>query len=470
MMSLFKKAKDGIVSGIGKAYDLAENSVLANLSRRHPDIDEVFNVMDCIKQQTLDLTDESEGDDKWRPMLLTLGILYKLQKVQTHWYYNQDLFVQDSDFEQKLLNICGYYWHQLVNVTKGLRNEGENSVQLLAEVLGLPIEDILMVHVADGETVEHHCPDFTVLRMNDHRQIVLVICGTRMMPAPNMKDVFMDLQADAEDFLHGKAHKGMAVGARNILNRCIDCLVEATNAHPDYGLLVTGYSLGAGIGHLVTMDLVEGECAPLLPETVDVRCITYGAPPVFVDAENESYKCQNIFSVICSNDGLVSASLLTVTKLLQQVKAIDRLMLRRRDMVRMLMNPINDVEGNPLRDSDDNDDDEDEGLDHRDVNLEAQDPWDKVRDAVDSVPTNFGGLVHLRHPCKELFVFRKRKTLVITRQFNDTKDLTDNLRLRGAMLNHHMPWSYDNLFAGFGETLDSVHIEDFDQVLPVPPR
>ena len=44
-----------------------------------------------------------------------------------------------------------------------------------------------------------------------------MICGTRMIPAPNMKDVFMDLQADHEDFLHGKAHKGMAIGAKNIL-------------------------------------------------------------------------------------------------------------------------------------------------------------------------------------------------------------------------------------------------------------
>ena len=33
-------------------------------------------------------------------------------------------------------------------------------------------------------------------------------------------------------------------------------------------------------------------------------------------------------------------------------------MLRRRDMLKMLMRPINDVEGNALRDSDDNDDDE----------------------------------------------------------------------------------------------------------------
>jgi len=42
-------------------------------------------------------------------------------------------------------------------VTKALRNEGDSSGQL-SEILGLPVEDVLMVHVADGQTVEHHSP------------------------------------------------------------------------------------------------------------------------------------------------------------------------------------------------------------------------------------------------------------------------------------------------------------------------
>jgi hypothetical protein len=51
MMSLFKKAKDGIVSGIGMAYEHAEHSVLGTLSRRHPDIDEIFTIIDGIKEE-----------------------------------------------------------------------------------------------------------------------------------------------------------------------------------------------------------------------------------------------------------------------------------------------------------------------------------------------------------------------------------------------------------------------------------
>ena len=51
MMSLFKKARDGIASGFGMAYNYAESSVLGQLSRRHPDIDEIFNIIDSIKAE-----------------------------------------------------------------------------------------------------------------------------------------------------------------------------------------------------------------------------------------------------------------------------------------------------------------------------------------------------------------------------------------------------------------------------------
>ena len=50
-------------------------------------------------------------------------------------------------------------------------------------------------------------------------QVLVVICGTRMIPTPKMKDVFMDLHADAEPFLDGVAHRGFARGAKNILGK-----------------------------------------------------------------------------------------------------------------------------------------------------------------------------------------------------------------------------------------------------------
>ena len=59
-------------------------------------------------------------------------------------------------------------------VTKALRNEAADNRPQLEEMLSLASEDILMVHVADGEVVGQHCPDFAVLRIREHQQIVLV--------------------------------------------------------------------------------------------------------------------------------------------------------------------------------------------------------------------------------------------------------------------------------------------------------
>ena len=107
----------------------------------------------------------------------------------------------------------------------------------------------------------------------------------------------MDLCATAEPFLHGKAHRGMAIGARNILSKIQDKLQEAMDQNPEYGVLVTGYSLGAGICQLVAMELLQTQ--------PNVRCISYGAPLVFeADLQGEYvkyvinyiyFRCQDCF-------------------------------------------------------------------------------------------------------------------------------------------------------------------------------
>ena len=47
-----------------------------------------------------------------------------------------------------------------------------------------------------------------------------------MIPSPKMKDVFMDLHADAEPFLHGQGHRGFVAGAQNILEKITEKLVK----------------------------------------------------------------------------------------------------------------------------------------------------------------------------------------------------------------------------------------------------
>ena len=61
------------------------------------------------------------------------------------------------------------------------------------------------------------------------------------------------------------------------------------------GILVTGYSLGAGISQLVAMDLLR--------ERPNVRCISYGAPLIFApdidNPEPDNDAGQHLYTVVC---------------------------------------------------------------------------------------------------------------------------------------------------------------------------
>ncbi len=192
-------------------------------------------------------------------------------------------------------------------------------------------------------------------------QLLIVICGTRMIPAPKMKDVFMDLYADAAPFLDGEAHMGMAIGANNILKKIRPEVERVLADNPGYNVMVIGYSLGAGICQLLAMDLAEGEARSSVPQGTEVRCVSFGAPPVFRSTTEgvEARKFGNLFSVVYNNDGLASASVSTVTKLFMQIREVNRLGMRRRDMVKLLWNPIPVAGGGSINEDEDDDGDDD---------------------------------------------------------------------------------------------------------------
>ena len=55
------------------------------------------------------------------------------------------------------------------------------------------------------------------------------------------------------------------------------------------------------------------------------------------------------FFQVCNHDGLASASVNTVTRLMAQVKAIDRLQLRKRDMIKLLMSSVSTEDGTKMK-------------------------------------------------------------------------------------------------------------------------
>ncbi len=248
----------------------------------------------------------------------------------------------------------------------------------------------------------------------------------------------------------------MVIGSRNILEKIQAELSICMEKHPDYSILVTGYSLGAGICQLVAMSLQASE-----EISAQVRCISYGAPLVFQsDIDSESDFGSNLFTVVCSHDGLASASLCTLSKLLSQIRAVEGLQLRKRDMIKMLMTSVQAEDGTELKEEDDSEDDEDfdkDKLAHKPTFVLTPE-WEKIQTAINEVEVDDTKFAKLTHPAKNIFIFKRRACgEVVTRYFQDNcLEFAENLRLRGSMFSHHMPWSYKSLFAGYNLDQEAV--------------
>ena len=91
-----------------------------------------------------------------------------------------------------------------------------------------------------------------------------------------MADILMDLYCENVPFHQGHAHQGMAAACNNILAmvdiytiytiytiyisthpQVLDTLVARLQQWPDYKLVILGYSLGAGVAELLTIELTK---------------------------------------------------------------------------------------------------------------------------------------------------------------------------------------------------------------------
>ena len=97
---------------ISKTYeDISEGGLVGLIAAKYPDIDEVLETLDEMKAAFTATDSGEEGDDKWRPMILTLGLLYKLQRIYDSdvgsWYNAENIFVHEDDLEKRLLHTLG---------------------------------------------------------------------------------------------------------------------------------------------------------------------------------------------------------------------------------------------------------------------------------------------------------------------------------------------------------------------------
>ena len=135
-------------------------------------------------------------------------------------------------------------------------------------------------------------------------------------------------------------------------------------------------------------------------------------------------------------------------------------MTRYNPMIRLLMSKVQADDGTNMKEEDDSEDDDEfdkDKLSHK-PKISMTNEWQQIHDAVVDVDDVNEDCAKLTHPSKNIFIFKRRGDgEVITRYFQDgCLALAENLRLRGSMFSHHMPWSYKGLFEGYGISQETV--------------
>lgn len=159
---------------------------------------------------------------------------------------------------------------------------------------------------------------FCVIADHEKQSIVVAVRGSI-----SLRDIFTDLTAGSEKFeaeglpADTAAHKGMAMGAIKLTQRLHSVLDRAFNQFPEYSLVLTGHSLGAGVAVLVALKL--------RPKYPDLKVYAFSTPAGLISREAARYTERFVFTVGVGDDLVMRLSVDSIenlrTKVIQTIHA-----------------------------------------------------------------------------------------------------------------------------------------------------
>ncbi|PIK33485.1 putative sn1-specific diacylglycerol lipase beta-like [Apostichopus japonicus] len=154
---------------------------------------------------------------------------------------------------------------------------------------------------------------FMVVIDRERKTIVVAIRGSL-----SLKDALTDVTAEAERLdITGRtdiyAHRGMVNTAKFVHNKIkeLQLLEEAKRIEPDFEVVITGHSLGAGTAILTSMMLKE--------EWPEIKCYVYSSPFGLLNDEGVHFTKDFVISVVVGLDIIPRLSILTLNDLKDQI-------------------------------------------------------------------------------------------------------------------------------------------------------
>ncbi|XP_054762727.2 diacylglycerol lipase-beta-like [Lytechinus pictus] len=153
---------------------------------------------------------------------------------------------------------------------------------------------------------------FIVVLDHTCKSVVIAIRGTL-----SFRDMLTDVSADAERLdKEGHeiyAHRGIANNSKYILNKLseLNILEDAFHQYPDYKLVVSGHSLGAGVAAVLSILLRE--------KYPEIKAYAFSPPGGLINAEGVLYSQSFVTAVVLGEDIVPRMSMCTLKQLRDQL-------------------------------------------------------------------------------------------------------------------------------------------------------